>query len=55
MLTFFGLIHGEAIGLDRAPTLAFSYLAVSGLLLLSSRYAVGAVLGAAPQTPAAAE
>ncbi len=39
LLTFFGLIHGEAIGLARSPAVAFSYLAVACVLFASARYA----------------
>ena len=44
VLTFFGFIHGEAIGIGRAPAVAFSYLAVSGLLFASARYAAAPIL-----------
>ena len=39
VLTFFGFIHGEAIGIDQTPSVAFSYLAVAGLLFGCARYA----------------
>jgi len=39
VLTFFGLIHGEAIGFAQSPTVAVSYLLVAGLLVWSDRYA----------------
>ncbi|MGH8564987.1 MAG: hypothetical protein ACREXW_13245 [Gammaproteobacteria bacterium] len=32
MLTFFGFMHGEQIGLAQSPAVAFSYLLVSGVL-----------------------
>lgn len=32
-LTFFGLMHGEHIGIMQSPTVAFSYVMVSGFLL----------------------
>ena len=32
VLTFFGLMHGEAIGLNESPLVAGSYLAVAGIL-----------------------
>ena len=44
VLTFFGFIHGEAIGIGRAPAVAFSYLAVSCLLFASARYAAAPIL-----------
>ena len=46
VLTFFGLIHGEAVAFGSAPAVAFSYLAVAGLLYASARYA-----GASVPTP----
>jgi AGZA family xanthine/uracil permease-like MFS transporter len=41
--TFVGLIHGEAIGFAQSLPVAFSYLAVSGILLLSAKSAKAAV------------
>jgi AGZA family xanthine/uracil permease-like MFS transporter len=32
VLTFFGLMHGEAIGINQTPTVALSYLVVGGVL-----------------------
>jgi adenine/guanine/hypoxanthine permease len=40
VLTFFGLIHSEAIGIGHSPEVAFSYLAVAVMLMAFSRYAV---------------
>lgn len=37
VLTFFGLIHSEAIGLARSPVVALAYLLVAGFLLLCAR------------------
>jgi AGZA family xanthine/uracil permease-like MFS transporter len=37
--TFFGFIHGEGIGFDRSPEVAFAYLAVAGILYACARYA----------------
>jgi len=39
IFTFFGFIHGEAIGLGSSPAVAVSYLGVAGVLLVCSRYA----------------
>jgi AGZA family xanthine/uracil permease-like MFS transporter len=39
-LTFFGFMHGERIGIGQTPVVAVSYLAVSGLLLACSKFAV---------------
>ena len=33
VLTFFGFMHGEAIGIAQSPLVALSYLAVAGILL----------------------
>ena len=40
VLTFFGFMHGEAIGIGQTPTVAFSYLAVAGLLFACKYAAV---------------
>ncbi|WP_411725198.1 hypothetical protein [Methyloglobulus sp.] len=37
--TFVGLMHGEAIGFAKSLPVAFSYLAVAGILLVSAKYA----------------
>lgn len=37
--TFVGLIHGEAIGFAQSLPVAFSYLTVAGILLVSAKYA----------------
>jgi AGZA family xanthine/uracil permease-like MFS transporter len=39
VLTFFGFIHGEAIGVGQTPAVAVSYLAVAGLLFGCAKYA----------------
>jgi len=39
VLTFFGFIHGEAIGIGQSPAVALSYLLVAGLLFYCARYA----------------
>jgi AGZA family xanthine/uracil permease-like MFS transporter len=39
IFTFFGFIHGEAIGLGSSPAVAVSYLGVAGVLFVCSRYA----------------
>jgi AGZA family xanthine/uracil permease-like MFS transporter len=39
VLTFFGFIHGEAIGIGASPAVATSYLLVAGLLFWCDRYA----------------
>jgi AGZA family xanthine/uracil permease-like MFS transporter len=38
-LTFFGFMHGEAIGVGQSPLVAISYLGVAGILLGCGKYA----------------
>jgi AGZA family xanthine/uracil permease-like MFS transporter len=40
VLTFFGLMHGEAIGINQTPTVAASYLIVGCILLATAKFAV---------------
>jgi AGZA family xanthine/uracil permease-like MFS transporter len=42
ILTFFGLMHGEHVGIAQTPLVAVSYLIVSGLLLGCAKFAVKA-------------
>ncbi|MBN8889505.1 MAG: regulator [Rhodospirillales bacterium 70-18] len=39
LLTFFGFIHGEGIGIGRSPEVATSYLGVAAILFLCAKYA----------------
>jgi len=39
VLTFFGLMHGEAIGINQTPMVALSYVAVSVVLALCGKFA----------------
>jgi len=39
IFTFFGFIHGEAIGIGSMPTVAVAYLGVAGILYFLSKYA----------------
>ena len=39
VLTFFGFMHGERIGINETPSVALSYLFVSGILFVCSRCA----------------
>jgi AGZA family xanthine/uracil permease-like MFS transporter len=39
VLTFFGFMHGEAIGINQTPTVAISYLAVGAFLVGCAKYA----------------
>lgn len=36
-LTFFGFMHGEAIGIGQTPTVAFAYLVVAGVLFACAK------------------
>lgn len=46
VLTFFGLMHGEAIGINQTPGVALSYIVVGGILGLCAKYAVVATKSA---------
>jgi adenine/guanine/hypoxanthine permease len=37
LLTFFGFIHSEAIGIGQSPTVAFAYLSVAAILFIASK------------------
>ena len=39
VLTFFGFMHGEAIGIAQTPLVALSYLIVAGILLACAKAA----------------
>ena len=39
MLTFFGFIHGEEIGIAQSPVVALSYLGVAAMLYAFAKYA----------------
>ncbi len=39
LLTFFGFIHGESLGIGRTPLVALSYLAVAAFLVGCAKYA----------------
>jgi AGZA family xanthine/uracil permease-like MFS transporter len=41
-LTFFGFMHGEAIGVGETPVVAVSYLAVGAIMLGCAKFAVAA-------------
>jgi adenine/guanine/hypoxanthine permease len=40
VLTFFGFMHGEAIGIGQTPLVAVSYLAVAGIFAACGKFAV---------------
>jgi adenine/guanine/hypoxanthine permease len=48
VLTFFGFMHGEAIGIGRTPAVAASYLVVAAFLAACAKYAVPASEPAEP-------
>ena len=50
VLTFFGFMHGEAVGFAVTPMVAVAYAVVAGLLLLCARMEV---VGAMEPDPAA--
>jgi AGZA family xanthine/uracil permease-like MFS transporter len=39
VLTFFGFIHGEAIGIASSPGVAFAYAGVAAILFACAKYA----------------
>jgi AGZA family xanthine/uracil permease-like MFS transporter len=39
-LTFFGFIHGEAIGIAQTPLVAISYLGVAAILFGCAKYSI---------------
>jgi adenine/guanine/hypoxanthine permease len=50
LLTYFGFMHGEAIGIGESPVMALSYLAVAGVLVGCARFASPASSPAALDT-----
>jgi AGZA family xanthine/uracil permease-like MFS transporter len=50
LLTFFGFMHGEQIGIGQTPVVAISYLGVAGLLLGCAKFAA-----ASPAAPSHVE
>ncbi|MCX8252526.1 hypothetical protein RHAL1_03703 [Beijerinckiaceae bacterium RH AL1] len=55
VLTFFGLIHAEAIGIGKTPTVAVSYLLVSALLMAIAKLGTVREPAAAPVEHGASE
>ena len=41
VLTFFGFMHGEAIGIASSPGVAFAYAGVAAILFACAKYAEG--------------
>jgi AGZA family xanthine/uracil permease-like MFS transporter len=54
VLTFFGFMHGEAIGFGQSPLVALSYLVVAGILLACAKSATIVVPSHATAHPAPA-
>ena len=52
VLTFFGFMHGEAIGFGETPVVAVGYLAVATVLFICSRMPVTAPATAHAETHA---
>jgi len=52
IMTFFGFMHGEKIGIGQTPVVAVSYLMVSGILMACAKLAAPAPV---PAAEAAAE
>src|SRR5258706_5398299 len=46
VLTFFGLMHGEEVGIKQNPTVVAAYFIVGAILYAASRYSVAAPLTA---------
>src|SRR5690242_12936998 len=44
VLTFFGLMHGEHVGIAQSPMVAASYLAIAGLFLVCAKVTVPVVV-----------
>ncbi len=40
VLSFFGFMHGEAIGFGASPMVALSYLTVAGVLIACAKFSV---------------
>ena len=50
-LTYFGFMHGEAIGIGESPVVALGYLSVAGLLAACGKYASSASVSAELAVP----
>jgi AGZA family xanthine/uracil permease-like MFS transporter len=50
VLTFFGFMHGEKVGITADPTVAFAYLAVAGILAGCAKLVTSPAAGAIPVT-----
>jgi AGZA family xanthine/uracil permease-like MFS transporter len=48
VLTFFGFIHGEAIGIASSPAVAFAYASVAIILFACAKYAEGVPIALDP-------
>lgn len=52
LLTFFGLMHGEHIGMAQSPSVAFGYLVVAGFLAGCAKFATVSPLAETTHAPA---
>jgi adenine/guanine/hypoxanthine permease len=50
-LTFFGFMHGEAIGIGQSPLVAISYLTVAAFLVGCAKYKTVGVIDSVPVAP----
>jgi AGZA family xanthine/uracil permease-like MFS transporter len=55
ILTFFGLMHGQQIGVGVSPIVAASYLAVAGMLASCAKFAVVAPVAVEEAAPVVSE
>ena len=55
VLTFFGLMHGQAIGINQTPGVALAYLVVGGVLLACAKLVLVPAEETLPPNLAAAE
>jgi AGZA family xanthine/uracil permease-like MFS transporter len=51
VLTFFGLMHGEAIGINQTPTVALSYVVIGGVLVACAKFATVEAQAPEPMEP----
>jgi AGZA family xanthine/uracil permease-like MFS transporter len=55
VLTFFGFMHGEQIGIGESPAVAASYLAIAGIFIACHKFAIEPRVALRPSPLAAAE
>ena len=49
--TFFGFMHGEAIGFAQSPVVALAYLGVAGMIFACAKYARATPKAIEPHAP----